>query len=70
MYRTATMAVYDVMDQVHVSAKVMTYHSTPGTEAPEVEVFAAQAKSVGTEDTTLWLWEALQALQAVLDHRG
>lgn len=69
MYRTATMAVYDVMDQVHVSVKVMTYPSTPGTQPPDVEVFAAQVTSKGHDDTTLWLWEALQALQAVLDHQ-
>lgn len=69
MYRTATMAVYDVMDQVHVSAKVMTYHDLPGTTPPEVEVFAAQVSSHGRDDTALWLWEGLQALQAVLDHQ-
>jgi hypothetical protein len=69
MYRTATMAVYDVLDQVHVSVKVMTYPSTPGTVPPDVEVFAAQVSSKGHDDTTLWLWEALQALQAVLDHQ-
>lgn len=69
MYRTATMAVYDVMDQVFISAKVVVYPSTPGTEPPTVEVFAAQVTSRGHDDTTLWLWDALQALQAVLDHQ-
>lgn len=69
MYRTATMAVYDVLDQVHISVKVLTYPSTPGTVPPDVEVFAAQCSSKGHDDATIWLWEALQAMQAVLDHQ-
>lgn len=69
MYRTATAAVYDVMDQVFISVKVVEYPSMPGTEPPEVKVFAAQVRSRGHDDATLWLWDALQALQAVLDHQ-
>lgn len=70
MYRTATVAVYDVMDSVFVSARVLTYPSTPGTETPNVEVFSAQVVSRGRDDTTLWLWEALQALQTAIDLPG
>lgn len=70
MYRTATLAAYDVMDQVHVSVKVLTYPDTPGTVPPTVDVYAAQVRSRGHDDPTLWLWDALQALQAVLDHQA
>lgn len=69
MYRTATLSCYDVMDQVHINARVLTYPSTPGTEPPEVDVYAVTLQSRGHDDPTLWLWEALQALQAVLDHQ-
>lgn len=67
MYRTATIAVYDVLDLVFISARVMTYHSTPGTLPPVVEIYSASVVSRGRDDTPLWLWEALQALQSELD---
>lgn len=69
MYRTATLSVFDVMDQVYVNARVVTYPSTPGTEPPTVDVYATTLQSRGHDDPTLWLWDALQALQGVLDHQ-
>lgn len=67
MYRTCTIAVYDVLDEVFINATVMTYPDTPGTTPPERNVYAAQVISRGHQDDTLWLWDALQGLQALLD---
>lgn len=67
MYRTATLAVYDVLDTVFVNARVLEYSSTPGTVPPTELVVSASILSVGEEDPTIWLWKALQALQHELD---
>lgn len=67
MYRTATVSCYDVLDQVMVSAVVMEYTETPGTQPPDRIVFSCQVTGHGDDDVTIWLWRALQGLQAELD---
>lgn len=66
MYRTATIATYDVLDSIFINAVVMEYPSTPGTEPPTRTVYSASISSVGEEDESVWLWTALQALQSRL----
>jgi len=39
----------------------------PGTKSPKVIEVTATVASRGQEDPSLWLWEAIQGLQAVLD---
>ena len=62
MYRTATIACYDVMDQVMVSAVVMEYPGMPGTAPPRRVVVSAQVTGRGEDDTLVWLSQAAQAL--------
>lgn len=69
MYRTAILSVYDVLDQVFVSAKVMTYSDTPGKVPPTVSVWSTTVSGVGEDDTSIWLWRALQGLQEELDNQ-
>jgi len=66
MYRTATLAVYDVLDTIFINAVVMEYHTTPGTEPPTRIVYSASISSIGDDDASLWLWRATQALQSRL----
>lgn len=62
MYRTATVAAYDVMGNVFITASVRTYeadgHSFDSTEFQ----CAATVPSVGEEETEDWLRDALVAL--------
>lgn len=67
MYRTATLAAYDVLDQVFINAVIKEYPSTPGTEPPREIIVSATVPSRGEEDPSIWLWTALQALQHELD---
>lgn len=69
MYRTATMAVYDVLDTVFITATVMEYDGTPGAVEPTKTVVSAEVSSRGDDDYTVWLWRALQALQSELDQQ-
>lgn len=66
MYRTATMAAYDVMDQVFVTATVRTYEANgEGFDSAEF-VTATTVPSTGEDDTTDWLRDALIALAETL----
>jgi hypothetical protein len=62
MYRTATLAVYDVMDEVFVTADVRLYDAFP--EHPsEIEVHCQTTISgVGSGDGRAWLRDALVGL--------
>lgn len=59
MYRTATIAVYDVMDQIHISARVTEYPETPGTFPPSILTMSSQVRGRGEEDWSQWLLRAL-----------
>lgn len=66
MYRTATMAAYDVMDQVFVTAQVRTYEPN-GEGFDSVEfVTATTIPSEGEDVTREWLRDALIALAETL----
>jgi hypothetical protein len=67
MYRTATLAVYDVLDTVFINAVITEYSETPGTVAPLQYVYSTSVQGRGEDDRTVWLWEALQGLQRQLD---
>lgn len=69
MYRTATLQVYDVLDEVFVNAVIMEYPDMPGTCEPIRTVYCTKAIGKGQPDESVWLWEALQAMQVYLDQR-
>lgn len=62
MYRTATIAAYDVMDEVFIAASVRLYDHCP--EVPsEIELTcSAVVSGVGTGEGRVWLKDALVAL--------
>jgi len=62
MYRTATIACYDVLDTVFIVATVKEYLSTPGTLPPVEYVFHTSIPSRGEDDAARWLMEGLNAL--------
>lgn len=62
MYRTATIAAYDVMDTVFITATVRTYEAN-GEGFDSVEFTSATTvPSTGEADTAEWLRDALVAL--------
>lgn len=65
-YRTAMIAVYDVLDTVFVSATVTEYNGTPGVVEPVKFVLASSLPSKGEDDGEQWLLDALSYL--VCDH--
>ena len=66
MYRTATIAAYDVMDTVHITALVTLYDGE-GNYEHEVEFrCATTVDGVGSSDGRLWLRDALVALAETL----
>lgn len=67
MYRTATMSAYDVLDTIFINAVVTEYEGTPGASEKTQFTWSASLPSTGEADTSIWLWKALQALQATLD---
>ena len=70
MYRTAVVTAYDVMDSVHVKATITEYDEVGSRDAkPVVTEVVSTVRSKGHDDPTLWLWEAIQSLQVVLDNR-
>jgi len=64
MYRTATIACYDVLDTVFIVATIKEYLSTPGTLPPVEYVFHTSIPSRGEDDAARWLYEGLTALAA------
>lgn len=64
MYHTAVIRVYDVMDQIHVSAVITEYPSTPGTLPPIEYVLSATIPGRGEPEWRRWLLEGLGALAA------
>lgn len=69
MYRTATVTAYDCLDQVVVKAVILEYNEVGTGQPPERTEVSSQVRSVGGDDPTIWLWEAVQSLQMVLDSR-
>lgn len=67
MYRTARLAIYDVLDTVFCNIVITEYPETPGACQPDVYAYSASVPSTGEDDPTIWAWKALQALQAELD---
>lgn len=66
MYRTATIAAYDVMDTVFVTATVRTYEANgEGFDSIELTT-ATTVPSTGEEETAEWLRDALVALAETL----
>jgi len=66
MYRTATLAAYDVLDTVFVNVTLIEYDDTPGTSEPTKTVVSAQVSSYGDDDGAQWLRRALSALSEAL----
>lgn len=58
-YRTAMIAVYDVLDTVFVSATVTEYNGTPGVVAPVKYVLSSSLESHGDEDAETWILRAI-----------
>jgi hypothetical protein len=66
MYRTANIAAFDVMDEVHISAQVTLYDGY-GKGEHEVEIRCATTVSgVGSSEGQIWLRDALVALAETL----
>jgi hypothetical protein len=63
-YRTAMVAVYDVLETVFVSATVTEYNGTPGIVKPDKYVLTASMQSRGDEDWQDWILRALSHLVA------
>lgn len=68
MYHSAVVRAYDVLDATHVVATVTTYDDQgPDSQENSKVVVTSTVHSRGQQDPQLWLWEAIQCLQAVLD---
>lgn len=67
MYRTATAHVYDVLDEVFVNVTITEYEKPSGDEVHSQFVWSATLPSEAQDDRRIWLWSALQRLQAELD---
>ena len=62
MYRTATIAAYDVLDTIHVTATVTLYDGL-GVGEHELELHCATTvDGVGSSTGSVWLRDALVAL--------
>lgn len=66
MYRIASIAAYDVLSEVHVSAQVVLYEgSLEQTHTVEFSC-ATTVDGVGSSDGATWLRDALVALAETL----
>lgn len=66
MYRTASIAAYDVLDQVVVAATVMTYEGFSEEDACSILRTSVQVRGAGVETDHQWLRDALVALAETL----
>ena len=66
MYRTATVAVYDVMEEVHISVVVTEYPAMPGSAPPVKFVMSSQVRGRGEDEWSQWILRALSDFLA--DH--
>jgi len=66
-YRVCTIQVFDVLDTTMVSATIYTHPGTPGVDPPIRNVISTVTKRADVDDDTIWLWNAVQELQARLD---
>jgi hypothetical protein len=67
MYRTASINIYDCLDQVVVVARVWTQQDAGVEQDPEVMHWYSTFPGKGEDQSDLWLWEAIQQLQFQLD---
>jgi hypothetical protein len=67
MYRTATITIYDCLDQIVVGARVWTHDDAGWDQGQADGHWYSTFPGKGTDDTLLWLWEAIQNLQVQLD---
>lgn len=66
MYRTATIAAYDVMDTVYITATVTLYEGV-GEPSHAVEFHCATTvDGLGSSTAEVWLRDALVALAETL----
>jgi len=66
MYRTASIAAYDVMDTVFITATVRLYDSLqPGVNEVEIHT-ATTVDGLGSGEGAVWLRDALVALAETL----
>lgn len=66
MYRTATIAAYDVLGNVFITASVRTYEADGHSFDSSEFRCAATVESVGEEMTEDWLRDSLIALAETL----
>ena len=62
MYRTATLAAYDVLDVVMVNITVTEYPDLPGTTPPSQFTYSTTVPSIGDDQTAGWIQTSLQGL--------
>jgi hypothetical protein len=67
MYRTARISVYDCLDQVVVAAQVYEHGDAGWEPTGEAIRWYSTFPGKGTDDASIWLWEAVQQLQVQLD---
>jgi hypothetical protein len=66
-YRLATIQVFDVLDVTMVSATIYEYNGTPGVIEPTKHLLSAVRKRTDHLQPDMWLWDAIQELQATID---
>ena len=66
MYRTASIAAYDVMGDIVIAAIVTTYEDMPGTAPSRVIRASTQVRGTGEDQDLRWLQDALVALAETL----
>lgn len=66
MYRIASIAAYDVLSEVHVSAQVVLYEGIEETTHTVELSCATTVDGVGSATAEVWLRDALIALAETL----
>lgn len=66
MYRSATIAAYDVIDAVHVHAVVRLWDGFGEEGVTTESSYTATLQGVGSGSDTVWLRDALVALLETL----
>ena len=68
MYRTARLAIYDVLDTVFCNIVITEYPDTPGACEPDVFAYSTSVDSVGDEHAAEWAQRALESLVETLKY--
>ena len=66
MYRIASIAAYDVLDSVHISAQVVLYEGVEEVTHTVELSCATTVDGVGSSSGSVWLRDALVALAETL----